>query len=156
MKKDQPRMVRIFTRETNKELKAKVQLSANQFYDLCLKKGIVLIFSEQSADFIRQFRRTVWGPDYPFQIAYSRPVPSEKIGEWVSVWRARLYTGQSISSSSVKTAKNKIPVSSILNDSEGLYRTTVCRCLVRRSHYSARLMRFQPSREKPWGRGWCV
>ena len=32
---------------------------------------------------------------------------------------------------------------SVLNhDSEGLYRTTVCRCLVQRFHYSARLMRF--------------
>ena len=46
--------------------------------------------------------------------------------------------GQSISSSSVKTASNKIPVSS----SEGLYTTTLCRCLVHRPHYSARLMRF--------------
>ena len=36
----------------------------------------------------------------------------------------------------------KVPVSSVFNDSEGLYRTTVCRCLVRRPHYSARLMRF--------------
>ena len=35
-------------------------------------------------------------------------------------------------------ANNKIPVSS----SEGLYRTTLCRCLVHRPHYSARLMRF--------------
>ena len=33
-------------------------------------------------------------------------------------------------------------MSSVFNDSEGLYRTTVCRCLVRRPHYSARLMRF--------------
>ena len=43
----------------------------------------------------------------------------------------------------MKTANfNKIPVSSVSNDSEGLYRTTVYRCLVRRPHYSARLMRF--------------
>ena len=48
--------------------------------------------------------------------------------------------GQSISSSSVKTANNKIP--SVFNDSEGLYRSTVCRSLVHRAHYSARLMRF--------------
>ena len=33
-------------------------------------------------------------------------------------------------------------MSSVFNDSEGLYRTTVCRCLVRRPHYFARLMRF--------------
>ena len=39
-------------------------------------------------------------------------------------------------------ASNKIPASSIFNDSEGLHGTTVCRCLVRRPHYSARLMRF--------------
>ena len=38
-------------------------------------------------------------------------------------------------------ANNKIPVSSIFNDSEGLHGTTVCRCLVRSPHYSARLMR---------------
>ena len=42
----------------------------------------------------------------------------------------------------VKTANNKIPVSSVYNDSERLYGTTVCRCLVRRPHYSARLMLF--------------
>ena len=50
--------------------------------------------------------------------------------------------GQSICNSSVKTANNKMPVSSVCNDSEGLYRTTVCRCLVCRPHYSARQMRF--------------
>ena len=49
--------------------------------------------------------------------------------------------GKSISSSSVKTANNKIPVSSVFNDSEGLYGTTVSRCLVRRPHHFARLMR---------------
>ena len=48
--------------------------------------------------------------------------------------------GQSISSSSVQSANNKMPVSSVFNDSEGLYRTTVC--LVRKPHYSARQMRF--------------
>ena len=45
----------------------------------------------------------------------------------------------------MKTANNKIPVSSVFNDSEGLYGTTVCRCLVRRPHYSARLMHFGSS-----------
>ena len=55
-------------------------------------------------------------------------------------------------------ANNKIPVSSVFNDSEGLYKTTACRCLVRRPHYSARLMRFGsrgPSEfatEMPWPR----
>ena len=38
----------------------------------------------------------------------------------------------------MKTANNKIPVSSVSNDSEGLYGTTVCRCLVRKTHYSFR------------------
>ena len=42
----------------------------------------------------------------------------------------------------MKTANNKIPMSSVFNFSEGLYRPTVCRCLVHRPHYSARLMRF--------------
>ena len=49
------------------------------------------------------------------------------------------------SSSSEKRANKKIPVSSVFNDSEGLYGTTVCRCLVRRPNYSARLMRFGSS-----------
>ena len=40
----------------------------------------------------------------------------------------------------MKTANNKIPVSSVYNDSEGLYGTTVYRCLVGRPHYSAWLM----------------
>ena len=78
---------------------------------------------------------------------YSRPLPSEKnrrrgvCGEGATVHRL-VSDGWSISSSSVKTANNKIPVSSVFNDSEGLYRTTVCRCLVRRPHYFARLVRF--------------
>ena len=77
---------------------------------------------------------------------YSRPHPSEKIGEGVSVGKGatvhRLVSDGSISTSSVKTANNKIPVSSVFNDSEGLYGTTVCRCLVPRHHYFARLMHF--------------
>ena len=50
--------------------------------------------------------------------------------------------GWSISSSSVKTANNKMPVSSVFNNSEGLYRTTVCRCLICGPHYSAWQMSF--------------
>ena len=38
----------------------------------------------------------------------------------------------------MKTANNKIPVSSVFNDSEGLYGTIVSRCLVHRPHYFAR------------------
>ena len=65
---------------------------------------------------------------------YSRPLPSEKNRRrGVCGGGGRLYRpvhglvsdGQSISSSSVKTANNKMPVSSVFNDSEGLYRTTV-------------------------------
>ena len=64
-------------------------------------------------------------------------------GEHVTLTSLSLVSdGKSISSSSVKTANNKIPVSSVFSDSEGLYGTTVCRCLVRRPHYSAQLMRF--------------
>ena len=63
------------------------------------------------------------------------------VGEGASAHRL-VSDGRFISSSTVKTANNKIPVSSVFNDSEGLYRTTVCRCLVCRPHYSARLMRF--------------
>ena len=50
----------------------------------------------------------------------------------------------------------KIPASSVFSDSEGLYRTTVCLCLVRRPQYFALLMRFAsrcPSEfatEMPW------
>ena len=60
-------------------------------------------------------------------------------GEDATVHRL-ISDGWSISSSSVKTANYKIPVSSVFNDCEGLYGTTVCRCLVRRLHYSAQQM----------------
>ena len=89
-----------------------------------------------------------WRRDYPFQIACVQPPPPLRknrrrgvCGEDATVHRL-VSDGWSISRSSVKTANNKIPVSSVFNDSEGLYGTTVCRCLVRRPHYSARLMRF--------------
>ena len=63
---------------------------------------------------------------------YSRPLSSEKIREGLSVGEAAtlhrlVLDGQSIFSSSVKTANNKIPVSSVFNGSEGLYGTTVSR-----------------------------
>ena len=103
-----------------------------------------------------------WRQDYPFQIACVRPPPPLRkfrrrgvCGEDATVHRL-VSDGWSISSSSVKTAKNKIPVSSVFNDSEGLYGTTVCCCLVCRPHYSVRLMRFGsrgPSEfatEMPW------
>ena len=59
------------------------------------------------------------------------------VGEGATAHRL-VSDGQSISSSSVQSAK--MPVSSVFNDSEGLYRTTVY--LVRKPHYSARQMRF--------------
>ena len=60
------------------------------------------------------------------------------VGEGATAHRPVL-DGQSISSSSVQSANNKMPVSSVFDDSEGLYRTTVC--LVRKPH-SARQMLF--------------
>ena len=63
------------------------------------------------------------------------------VGKGATVHRL-VSDGQSISSSSVKTANNKVPVSSFCNDSKGLYRMTVGRCLVCRPHYSSRQMRF--------------
>ena len=64
------------------------------------------------------------------------------VGKVATVHRLVSDGFESISSSSVKTANNKIPVSSVFNDSEGLYGTTVSRCLVRRPHFFARLIRF--------------
>ena len=70
--------------------------------------------------------------DYPFQIACVQPPPPlRKKSEKGCLWgrgatvHGLVSDGQSISSSSVKTANNKMPVSSVFNDSEGLYRTTV-------------------------------
>ena len=88
-----------------------------------------------------------WRRDYPFQIACVQPPPPLRknrrrsvCGEDATVHRL-VSDGWSNSSYSVKTANNKIPASSVFNDSEGLYETIVCRCLVRRPHYSVRLMR---------------
>ena len=54
-----------------------------------------------------------------------------------------MYTGQSQADNPFPAlANNKIPLSSVFNDSEGLYRTTAYRCLVHRPHYSARLIPF--------------
>ena len=112
----------------------------------------VLILNEQSAWLYPSILTDSLKMDYPFQIACVQP-PSplrKNRRRGVCGGGGRLYRpvhglvsdGQSISSSSVKTVNNKMPVSSFFNDSEGLYRTTVCRCLVCRPHYSARLMRF--------------
>ena len=62
--------------------------------------------------------------------------------------RGRLYTGLSQMDNPFLALVWKRPikkfdtVSSVFNHSEGLYRTTVYRCLVRRPHYSARLVHF--------------
>ena len=109
---------------------------------------MVLILNERSAWLYPSILKDSLKMDYPFQIACVQPPPPLRknrrrgvCGEGATVHRL-VSDGWSISSSSVKTANNKIPVSSVFNDSEGLYGTTVCRCLVRRPHYSARLMRF--------------
>ena len=52
-------------------------------------------------------------------------------GRWVVCWGGGGCTQARLSS--LKTANSEIPVSSVFNDSEGLYRNkTVCRCLVHR------------------------
>ena len=108
----------------------------------------VFLLNEQSAWLYPSILTDSLKMDYPFQIACVQPPPPLRknrrrgvCGEGATVHRL-VSDGWSISSSSVKTANNKIPVSSVFNDSEGLYRKTVCRCLVHRPHYSARLMRF--------------
>ena len=85
-----------------------------------------------------------WRRDYPFQIACVQPPPPLRknrrrsvCGEDATVHRL-VSDGWSNSSYSVKTANNKIPASSVFNDSEGLYGTIVSRCLVHRPHYFAR------------------
>ena len=66
--------------------------------------------------------------DYPFQIACVRPPTALRKNRRRGVCREEGDRIQAslrriISSSSVKTASNKIPVSSVFNDSEGLYRS---------------------------------
>ena len=96
---------------------------------------MILILNEQSAWLYPLILTDSLKMDYPFQIACVQP-PSplrKNRRRGVCGGGGRLYRpvhglvsdGQSISSSSVKTANNKMPVSSVFNDSEGLYRTTV-------------------------------
>ena len=116
-------------------------------------------------DFIHQFWRTVWRWIIHFrEPVYSSGPPLRKKSEKGCLWgRGRLYTGESQTNNPFlalvwKRPMKKVPVSgtSVFNDSEGLYRTTVCRWLVRRPHHSARLMRFGSSgprefaTEMPW------
>ena len=114
------------------------------------ESGIALILNEQSAWLYPSISTDSLktGLSVPDSLCTAAPFPHARknrrrgvCGEGATVHRL-VSDGWSISSSSVKTANNKIPVSSVFNDSDGLYGTTVCRCLVRRPHYSARLMRF--------------
>ena len=66
------------------------------------------------------------GLSVPDSLFTAAPFPC---GEGATVQRL-VSDGESISSSSVKTANNKIPVSSVFNDSEGLYERNVCRRVV--------------------------
>ena len=95
---------------------------------------MVLILNEQSAWLLKT------GLSVPDSLCIAAP-PLRKnrrrgvCGEGATVHKL-VSDGWSISNSSVKTANNQILVSSVFNDSEGLYGTTVCRYLVRRPHYS--------------------
>ena len=101
----------------------------------------VLILNEQSAWLYPSILTDSLKMDYPFQIpCVQLPPPLRKKSEKGCLWGRGWLC---ISSSSLKTANNKIPWSSVFNDSEGLYRKTVCRCLVLTPHYSAQLMRFR-------------
>ena len=79
--------------------------------------------------------------DYPFQRSCEQPPPSlRKKSEKGCLWeRGLLYIHFYLL---CETTNNKISVSSVFNEREGLSTTTVCRCLVHRPHYPARLMRF--------------
>ena len=99
--------------------------------------------------FIRQFLWTVWRWIIRFrEPVYSRHLPSAKSRKDCLWGRGRLYTGWSQTDNPFlalvwkRPITKSDPVSSVFNDSNGQYRTTVCRWLVRRPHYSARLKRF--------------
>ena len=108
---------------------------------------MILILNEESAWLYPSILVESLKMDYPFQIACVQPPPPHRKNRRRGVCGGggdcthRLVSDrQSISSSRVKSAYNKMPVASVFNDSEGLYGTTVC--LVRKPHYSARQMRF--------------
>ena len=110
---------------------------------------MVLILNEQSAWLYPSILTDSLKMDYPFQIACVQPTPPlRKLNRRRAVCgRGRLCTGHSQTDNPFlalvwKRPITKFPVSSVFNDSEGLYRKTVCRCPVHRTHYSARLMRF--------------
>ena len=99
--------------------------------------------------FIRQFLWTVWRWIIRFrEPVYSRHLPSAKSRKGCLWGRGRLYTGWSQTDNPFlalvwkRPITKSDPVSSVFNDSNGQYRTTVCRWLVRRPHYSARLKCF--------------
>ena len=99
--------------------------------------------------FIRQFLWTVWRWIIRFrEPVYSRHLPSAKSRKGCLWGKGRLYTGWSQTDNPFlalmwkRPITKSDPVSSVFNDSNGQYRATVCRWLVRRPHYSARLKRF--------------
>ena len=105
---------------------------------------MVLILNEQSAWLYPPILTDSSKMDYSFQRACVQPPTPLRRGVCVGGGDCTQASPRQIIhfNSSLKTTNNNIPVSIVFNDSEGLYWTTVCRCLVRRPHYSARLMRF--------------
>ena len=108
---------------------------------------MILILNQESAWLYPSILMDSLNVDYPFKIACVQPPPPHRKNRRRGVCGGggdcthRLVSDrQSISSSRVKSAYNKMPVASVFNDSEGLHGTTVC--LVRKPHYSARQMRF--------------
>ena len=99
---------------------------------------MILILNEQSAWLYPLILTDSLKMDYPFQIACVQPPSPLRKNRRRGVYGGggrlnRLCTRASLRrtihfyncSSNVKTANNKMPVSSVFNDSEGLYRTTV-------------------------------
>ena len=124
---------------------------------------MVLILNEKSAWLYPSILTDSWKMDYAFQRTCEPPPPPLRKN------RRRGVCGRGGNCKTRQSQKDnpflvlvwkrpitKIPVSSVFNDSGGLYRKTICRWLVRRPHYSVRLMRFGsrgPSEfatEMPW------
>ena len=100
-----------------------------------------LILNDQSAWLYPSIWTDSLNMDYPFQRSYEQPPPPIRKSRRKGVCgRGGVCTP--IYSSCVKTANNKISLSGLFNESEGLSTTTVCLCHVHRPHCSARLMRF--------------
>ena len=100
-----------------------IRLTKREWFSL----GLIL-----SVNFDGQFEDGLSVSD---SLCTAAPSPQKKIGQGVS-FRGVCWGGGDCAQArltSLKTANNEIPVSSVFNDSEGLYRNkTVCRCLVHR------------------------